>query len=86
MLLLIAVWVVMTVIGLVCIPNSGFDSEKLHKGNPYRLINGMDYKGQICGISKDVKDLGNPRRLTTGRDLRFSLVFEFGRDEWCRGE
>ena len=49
MLLLIASWVAMTVIGI--------DSVK--KGDPDKLINGVDYQGRICGVDADVKDLPN---------------------------
>ena len=54
LLLLGTCWFVMTYIGLACIPGAGIDNavcDEETKGNPYRLINGMDYKGQICGIA-----------------------------------
>lgn len=46
-LLIIAAWVVMTLIG----------QEAMREGNPYALINGIDDKGRICGVDDSVKDL-----------------------------
>ena len=66
LVLILACWFVMTFIGLATIPGSGVDSSKLNKGNPWRLVNGIDYKGQICGISKDVKGKENLYYLPTG--------------------
>jgi len=65
-LLLIACWFTMTFIGLACIPGSGVESARLNKGNPYRLINGLDYKAQICGISDAVKAKSKLYYLPTG--------------------
>lgn len=48
MLLLIAAWVAMTGIGFAV--TGAIRSDSLSVGNPYRLINGMDYMGNICGI------------------------------------
>lgn len=54
LLLLIAVWFAMTVVGfIVC---GVFENDNLQEGNPARLINPMDYKGAICGFSDSVKD------------------------------
>mmetsp|Transcript_33694 Transcript_33694/g.42428 ORF Transcript_33694/g.42428 Transcript_33694/m.42428 type:complete len:669 (+) Transcript_33694:184-2190(+) len=54
MLLIIACWVALTFLGfVVCgvIPSTQLDA-----GNPWRLINGIDYEGQICGVDSAVKD------------------------------
>lgn len=48
-LLLLATWVGMVCIGL-CVTGV-IDSEYLEKGDPYRLLNGMDYHGNICGVT-----------------------------------
>ena len=66
LLMIIACWFVMTFIGLATIPGSGVDSSKLNKGNPWRLVNGIDYKGQVCGISSDVKSKEYLYYLPTG--------------------
>ena len=68
-LLLLACWFVMTYIGLATIPRSGVDSARLNKGNPYRLINGMDYKAQICGISDAVKSKPKLYYLASGEGV-----------------
>jgi choline transporter-like protein 2/4/5 len=44
--LLIVCWVAMTIIG----------AEAIRDGNPYILINGIDYKGRVCGVTDSVKD------------------------------
>ena len=31
------------------------DSEEIPRGNPYRLINAIDWNGQLCGFGADVK-------------------------------
>ena len=49
-LLLIANWVSLTALGFVVLGVPGFESDVLPPGDPYRLINGMDYLGQICGV------------------------------------
>mmetsp|Transcript_3507 Transcript_3507/g.12781 ORF Transcript_3507/g.12781 Transcript_3507/m.12781 type:complete len:678 (-) Transcript_3507:65-2098(-) len=67
MLLLVACWACMTGIGFAAL---GFiESDKIHKGNPYRLINGIDYKGNVCGISKDVKNTDKLYYLPDGRGV-----------------
>ena len=38
----------------------------LQKGNPYKLINGIDYKDRVCGIDSDVKDRLKLYYLPTG--------------------
>jgi choline transporter-like protein 2/4/5 len=48
-LMLIACWFAMTVIGLIV--TGVVENDKLPKGDPARLINGMDYTGAICGVS-----------------------------------
>lgn len=58
-LLLIAHWVALTGLGLTV---TAIGSEDLPKGNPDRLINGMDYMGNICGIDTD--------KCGTGKDTK----------------
>ena len=56
-LLLAFAWFCMTVVGFACIPGNDLDQATgLKKGNPYKLINGIDYKDRVCGIDSDVKD------------------------------
>ncbi|KAJ8608720.1 hypothetical protein CTAYLR_009661 [Chrysophaeum taylorii] len=69
LLLLMACWFVMTFIGLATIPGSGVDTPRLNKGNPWRLVNGIDYKGQVCGINSDVKSKENLYYLPTGEGV-----------------
>mmetsp|Transcript_23063 Transcript_23063/g.47812 ORF Transcript_23063/g.47812 Transcript_23063/m.47812 type:complete len:770 (+) Transcript_23063:37-2346(+) len=56
-LLLIACWFAMTVIGMIV--TGAIENDKLRKGDPNRLINGMDYTGEICGISDKVNAVGD---------------------------
>ena len=66
-LLLAFAWFCMTVVGLACIPGSPIEgSLGLQKGNPYKLINGIDYKDRVCGIDSDVKDKLKLYYLPTG--------------------
>jgi len=67
-ILLIAAWFCMTVVGVACIPGSplGYEQTGLHKGNPYKLIRGIDYKDRVCGIDDDVKDKVKMYYLPTG--------------------
>ena len=66
-LLLAFAWFCMTVVGLACIPGSPIEgSLGLQKGNPYKLINGIDYKDRVCGIDSDVKDRLKLYYLPTG--------------------
>ena len=54
-LILIAVWIAVSIIGLIvtgAIPNS-----TLSAGNPYRLLNSVDYTNHICGFHDSVKSL-----------------------------
>lgn len=48
-LLICAAWVAMTGVGMVVTGLA--ESDDLPKGNPYRLINGLDFDGNICGIT-----------------------------------
>ena len=55
-LLLAFAWFCMTVVGFACIPGNDLDQATgLKKGNPYKLINGIDYKDRVCGIDSDVR-------------------------------
>jgi len=47
----------MTVIGLIV--TGAIENDKLRAGDPARLINGMDYTGEICGISEKVNEVGD---------------------------
>jgi len=49
-ILILAAWAAMTGIGLVV--TGGIQSESLNVGNPARLINGIDYMGNICGVTE----------------------------------
>lgn len=53
-LIIVAVWVAMTGVGLVV--TGVIDDDHLQKGNPNRLIYPMDYDGNICGIDSKYKD------------------------------
>jgi len=50
LLLIIASWCAMTGIGLVV--TGAIQDDSLKTGNPARLINGMDYMANICGVSE----------------------------------
>jgi choline transporter-like protein 2/4/5 len=52
-LLLIAAWVAMTIIGLIAI--GAVEDPHLRSGNPARLTHAMDYEGNICGFSEGLK-------------------------------
>lgn len=54
-LLLVTSWIATTVLGLIVI--GAVESVYLEPGNPYRLINGIDYEGRICGSDDGVADL-----------------------------
>jgi choline transporter-like protein 2/4/5 len=47
----------MTVIGMIV--TGAIENDKLKVGDPARLINGMDYTGEICGISDKVNAFGD---------------------------
>eukprot|EP00937_MAST-01D_sp_MAST-1D-sp2_P001261 g1261.t1 len=52
--ILICVWVGMTILGLIGTGAiTGFCSDGLGPGEPRRLFNGIDYTGNVCGISND---------------------------------
>ena len=54
-LLLFFAWIAMTIIGLISV--GAISSTTLTKGNPYRLVNSIDYNGSICGYDSAVRDL-----------------------------
>ncbi|GMH74283.1 hypothetical protein TrST_g7085 [Triparma strigata] len=71
-ILLIACWMAMTFVGL-CV--TGFiENDMLKEGNPARLTNGMDYLGNICGVTdynitatgENTKDLSKAFYLPNG--------------------
>lgn len=76
---LMCCWLAMTLIGLAALgfpiaPNSTL---QIQKGNPDLLLHGVDYKGNICGISEPVKDelyTWNPNLLGTNADSNGKLV------------
>lgn len=52
-------------------------SNLLSKGDPYRLLRGVDYQGQICGIDQSVKNFANiwkPNLFGTNFDTLGILV------------
>lgn len=55
LVLIIVVWVVMSLVGLAVI--GAIKTDRLRVGNPYRLINPIDYEGNICGYDSVVKNL-----------------------------
>lgn len=72
LLMLIAAWAAMTVLGLIVtgmIPHPG-----LEPGNPKRLINGIDYDGRICGVGSAVKVGNKYIRLPHKYVVRISLT------------
>ena len=55
LLLILAAWFGMTIIGLIVL--GAIQDDHLSTGNPYRLTNPIDYAGKICGFDDGVKDL-----------------------------
>jgi len=55
LLLIIAGWIVFTLFGFASI--GLINSRYINKGNPYQLLRGSDYMGNICGTSDVVKQL-----------------------------
>jgi choline transporter-like protein 2/4/5 len=55
LLVLIAVWVAMTAVGLVVM--GAAESDQLPAGNPNRLLYPMDHQGRICGVDSGVTSL-----------------------------
>lgn len=53
-LLLLAAWIAMTVVGFLA--TGILESSAIKVGNPYRLTNAIDYYGHICGYSSEVID------------------------------
>jgi hypothetical protein len=71
--LLFISWAVMTCIGLSAlgIPYFGNSLIKIKAGNPQLLLHGVDYQGNICGISSTVSDAKytwNPNIAGTNAD------------------
>jgi len=54
-LLLVLTWAIMTILGLGT--TGAINIPYLHKGNPQRLLHGIDYVGNICGVDESVKNL-----------------------------
>lgn len=75
LLLLAGCWFVMTIVGLATIPGSGVETSRLNKGNPWRLVNGIDYKGRVCGINDEVKKLDYLYYLPNGEGVCVKKCF-----------
>lgn len=80
LLVLLACWAAMTGIGLAT--TGVVKSSHFNKGDPYRILRGIDYKGNLCGIDSPVDDLNNkyePNNLGTNPSSTSDLVpLEFG--------
>jgi hypothetical protein len=59
LLLLIATWTVMTIVGLCSL--GLVSSPYIQAGNPQLLMHGVDYQGNICGVDHIVQNL--PKRV-----------------------
>lgn len=70
-LLICAAWVAMTGVGMVVTGLA--ESDDLPKGNPYRLINGLDYDGNICGITDVTYGAGDYKYKIQSRSKAFYL-------------
>ncbi|KAL7539973.1 hypothetical protein ACHAXR_009764 [Thalassiosira sp. AJA248-18] len=57
LLLLICSWVAMTGVGMAA--TGVIPSEHIKKGDPRRLVNGMDYYGNLCGVTNYETPSGN---------------------------
>eukprot|EP00640_Fibrocapsa_japonica_P000767 CAMPEP_0113938732 /NCGR_PEP_ID=MMETSP1339-20121228/5151_1 /TAXON_ID=94617 /ORGANISM="Fibrocapsa japonica" /LENGTH=593 /DNA_ID=CAMNT_0000941985 /DNA_START=62 /DNA_END=1843 /DNA_ORIENTATION=+ /assembly_acc=CAM_ASM_000762 len=67
---MLALWICMTIVG--CAVTGAIESDDLSKGNPWRLINGVDYQGQICGVDSDVNDLEEVYYMPSGAGVCIS--------------
>ena len=56
-LILLCVWFAMTIIGLIVTGRIQSTSNTLSIGNPYRLINAVDYTNHICGYDNGFSSL-----------------------------
>lgn len=63
-LLFVAAMFGMTILGFVV--TGVIKSDKLDKGDPMLLTNGIDYDGRICGASSGVKSRKNTYYMATG--------------------
>lgn len=54
----------MTLLGFVV--TGVIKSDKLDKGDPMLLTNGIDYDGRICGATSGVKKRSNTYYMSTG--------------------
>jgi len=64
LLLLIAAWVVMSIIGLIV--TGAISNPNLSPGDPARLTNAMDYRGRTCGVTDSVKTRPSGYYLPSG--------------------
>lgn len=76
LLLLLAAWTAMTLIGLAAV--GAIDSSVINQGNPQRLIRGVDYEGNICGVDDIVKHLGEKWEPKVPTDDGTIVGFELG--------
>lgn len=53
LLILIACWFTMTIIGLIAL--GAIKDDRLRAGDPNRLLHAIDYDGRICGVDSGVK-------------------------------
>ena len=78
-ILLTCCWIAMTLIGLAALGYriGGTEVIQIQQGNPDLLIRGVDYEGNICGVSEIVKDnkyAWNPNLSGTNKDSTGVLV------------
>ena len=64
MLMLLACWFAMTILGFTAF--GWIKSENIKPGDPNRLIRATDYLGNICGVDDAVKDYDKAYYLYTG--------------------
>ena len=64
LLLLIASWAAMTILGFCAV--GWIESSQLKSGNPRRILHATDYKGDVCGVSESVKHKPDAYYLYTG--------------------
>jgi len=69
---LIAVWITMTVLGLIV--TGLITNDYLSAGDPRRLINPIDYNGRICGVGSGVGDKPNGYYMLDGSGIILHLT------------
>lgn len=63
-LIFVAAMFCMTILGFIV--TGVIENDKLNKGDPLLLTNGIDYDGRICGATSGVKSRGNAYYMATG--------------------